>query len=74
MFRNYIYDKSFRIYIFENKINILNYNNIISFTDNKIIISADKRIIDITGFDLVITKLLIDELLIEGKVTNVEFR
>lgn len=74
MFRNYIYDKRFQIYIFENKINILNYNNIISFTDKKIIIDIDKNIITINGSDLIISKLLDDELLIEGLIVNVEFR
>jgi len=74
VFRNYIYDKRFQIYIFENKINILNYNNIISFTDKKIIIDIDKNIITINGSDLIISKLLDDELLIEGLIVNVEFR
>lgn len=74
MLRNYIYDKRFQIYIFENKINILNYNNIISFTDKKIIIDIDKNIITINGSDLIISKLLDDELLIEGLIVNVEFR
>ena len=74
MFRNYIYDKRFQVYIFENKINILNYNNIISFTDKKIIIDIDKNIITISGSDLIISKLLDDELLIEGLIVNVEFR
>ena len=74
MLRNYIYNKKFQLYIFENKINILNYKDIISFTDNKLIIDINKKLIDITGSNLVISRLLDDELLIEGNILNIEFR
>lgn len=74
MLRDYIYNKNFQIYIFEDKINILNYYNIISFTDNNVVLNCNKKIISITGNELVISKLLTDELLITGKILNIEFR
>lgn len=74
MLRNYIYDKKFQMYVFDNMINILNYKDIFSFTDSKVIINCDSKVLSISGNNLVISKLLIDELLIEGDIKIIEFR
>lgn len=74
MLREYIYDIKFQIYIYEDYINIINYEEILSFSENKIIIKCNDKEFSINGSELVITKLLNDELLIKGVIKNIEFR
>ena len=74
MLREYVYDDKFQIWIINNTINILNYIEIISFSDTKVIIKCPNNTLCINGNNLIISKLLKDELLIKGKITNIEFR
>ena len=53
---------------------ILNYVEIISFSDTKVIIKCPNNTLCINGNNLIISKLLKDELLIKGKIINIEFR
>ena len=72
--RNYILENKFRINIYENNIDIINYNEIDHFDDKIIIIKYEKGIITVKGENLIITRLLEDELLINGKIRNLEFK
>jgi len=74
MLREYIYDDKFQILIYDNLVNILNYIDIISFSENKVIIKCPNNTLDIKGTDLIISKLLQDELLIKGKILSIVFR
>ena len=74
MLREYIYNKKFQIYLINNNINILNYEEISSFDENKIVLKHSEGIVIINGKDLVISKLISDELLITGNITSIEFR
>lgn len=69
---NYIYDKELSIHIYNNKIDIINYTDITHFDNNKIIIKHEKGNIIITGNNLVVTKLLDNELLINGNIKGIE--
>ena len=72
--RSYIIEEEFKITILNNKINIVNYTSIGSFDDSKIIINYNKRIVIIKGNNLVVTRLMSDEILISGKINTLEFR
>lgn len=72
--RNYILENKFKINIYENNIDIVNYKEIDHFDDNIIIIRFEKGIITVKGNNLIITKLLEDEILINGEIRNIEFR
>ena len=72
--RSYILEEEFKITILNNKINIVNYTSIGSFDDSKIIINYNKGIIIIKGNNLVVTRLMSDEILISGKINTLEFR
>ena len=74
MLKEYIYDNKFQIYIFGDYIDVINYLEIISFGEEKISIRSDINTIFISGNNLVITKLLNDEILIKGNIKNIEFR
>ncbi len=72
--RSYIQESDTKITIINNKINIINYKDIISFDSNIVIIKLDKKNIIIKGEDLVVSKLMNDEVLITGVFKNIEFR
>ena len=71
--RNYILDEEFKIKVFRNKIGIENYTEIEHFDDKKIVINYDKEKVIINGNELVIEKLLDDEILISGLIIKIEF-
>lgn len=74
MLREYIYDDKFQIWIVDDSINVLNYLDIISFSEDRVVLRCPNNTLDIRGKDLIISKLLKDELLIRGQVLNIEFR
>ncbi len=72
--RNYILENDFKVNILKNKVDIVNYLSIDHFDDNKIIVRYNEGIVIIKGERLIISKLLDDELLINGIIRNLEFR
>lgn len=72
--RSYILDNKFKINIYENNIDIVNYKEIDHFDDKIIIVRHEKGILTVKGENLIITKLVEDELLINGKIRNIEFK
>lgn len=68
---NYIGDNNFKIYITNNNINILNYKNIDYLTETKISIQSNNNKIIIEGKNLKSTKLLENEILIEGNIKSI---
>ena len=73
-FRSFLLEDNFEIHIYKNKINILNYTSMGHFDSNKIIVYSDSGYITIKGKDLVVTKLLKDEVLITGLIDGIELR
>ena len=69
---NYINDKEFRFTVYEDKIHIINFNKIITLEDNYISLLSNNKRISIKGSNLVLVKLLDNELLIKGKITSIE--
>lgn len=72
--RSYILENKFKITIFENKVNIINYLEIDAFDENKIIVRYKNGNVIVSGNNLIISKLLDEELLISGDILKVEFR
>ena len=72
--RDLVLEEQFKINYIKDKLNIVNYKEISHFDSNKIIVNYIDGSIVIGGQDLVISKLVSDELLIEGKIEKIEFR
>ncbi len=70
--RSYLLENDFKIILSNTYINILNYIEILSVSSNNIKIKYKLGIIDITGINLVIKKLLKDEILIIGIINKIE--
>lgn len=75
---SYILDNDFKIVVLINKINIVNFYELGHFDNNKVIVryKIDNNIhtLIIKGKNLVVSKLKIKEVLIEGVIDNIEFR
>ena len=72
--RNYVLEPNFKIIYLENKLDIINYEEIEHLSNNKIIIKYEQGLINIEGNNLILKKMLKDEVLIIGKITKIEFR
>lgn len=72
--RSYILEDDLKLTIVNNKINIVNYKDIGHFDSNKIIIKIENGQIIIKGDNLVVSKLMSDEILITGEFYSIEFR
>ena len=73
-FREYLLEETFKLSIIKNKVEILNYTEIGHFDSNKIIVNYKEGKVIISGNNLVISKLMNDCLLVEGKIINIELR
>ena len=67
----YLEDKNYQIIIKENRVNIINYEEIIDFSINKISLRCNNKIINIEGKNLIISKMLDEEILITGIIYNI---
>lgn len=72
IFKSYLNKEEYYIIIYSNFIYIYKYIDILKFTDTFISLMLEKFRINITGTDLLITKLEKNELLIKGIINKVE--
>jgi len=70
-FNNYLTDREYKIIIKENYINVVNYDEIIDFSINKITVKYKNKLIIVEGKNLVISKMLEQEVLITGNISNI---
>lgn len=67
----YLEDKNYEIIIKENSVNVINFQEIIDFSINKITLRCENKIINIEGKNLIISKMLDEEVLIRGIISNI---
>ena len=70
-FNDYISDREYKIIIKENTLNIINYDEIIDFSLQKVSVKIKNKILVIEGTNLVISKMLEQEVLITGNIALV---
>lgn len=70
--KEYINDNEFRLTVFTDRIYVVNFLQIISLEDERISFQTSKGRIIIKGTNLCLNKLLEDEVLISGTVSNIE--
>ena len=68
----YLTDKEYKVIYKNNYLNIINYIEILDFNEYEISIKYDRGITRIIGSNLVISKMLDDELLIVGNIEKIE--
>ena len=72
--RNYVIEQEFEIRIINNKVDVINYKDIGHFDSNKFIINYSDGSVVIKGNNLVVSKLMNDEILIGGEIKGLELR
>lgn len=69
---HYVKDNKLRIKYFDNSVNVDNYDKILEVRDDVITFMKDSKHILIKGENLRLSKLLDDEVLIEGIIQKIE--
>lgn len=69
----YIVDNDFKVIIMDNYLNIVNYLEVLDFSSKEISVKYDKGIMVIKGDNLVVSKMMDDELLIKGNVKSINY-
>jgi sporulation protein YqfC len=70
--RDYVDDNELVVHVYRNKLNIVNYQEIAHFSNSKIIIKHSKGSVTIIGSKLVVSKLIDNELLVNGDIKTIE--
>lgn len=71
---DYIQDNAFRITYLKSRLDVVNYTKLNYLENRKISVSYTEGIVVIKGQNLRIQKLLDDEILVVGKIENIEFK
>lgn len=69
----YLEYNDFKIVITDDLINIVNYKEIESFSSSLISIRCNNGVINIVGIDLIISKMLSDEVEVMGKFKSITY-
>ena len=69
---NYIDDKKFKLIYEDNLIDIINYTRLITIENNYVSLYINNKKIIIKGKELILKKLLDNELLLNGEVNSLE--
>ncbi len=72
--RNYILENEFKMTYLMDRVDIINYTEIDHFDDNMIVVRYDGGTVTIKGYKMIISKLMDDELLINGKIEKIDIR
>ncbi len=72
--RNYLLEEEFSIQVYNDHVDILNYERIGHFDHEKVQIFYQKGVLNIKGKNLVVSKLMKDEVLITGVIEVLELK
>lgn len=72
--QNYLLPEEFEIHVWKDHIHIVNFTSIGEISSEKIIIRHQNGSIQMKGKDLTLSKLMKDEVLIKGMISQIEFR
>ena len=68
---NYLLDNSFRFTVFKDGIHLFNYKDILSLKNNNIVIRGE-FVVEVSGNNLVLNKMLDNEVLITGVIKDIK--
>ena len=68
---NYLLDNGFRFTVFKDGIHLFNYKEILSLKNNNIVIRGE-FILEVSGSNLVLNKMLDNEVLITGVIKDIK--
>jgi sporulation protein YqfC len=69
---NYIKDSKFKIVYVNNSVDVINYDKILEVRNEVITLEKENKVVLIKGTDLKLDKLLDNEILITGTISQIE--
>jgi sporulation protein YqfC len=72
--RNYLLEEEFSVNVYKDKVHVINYSSIGIFNSKNVTINYDGGTLNISGDNLIVKRLLDEEVLILGKIRNVELK
>ena len=72
--RNFLLEEEFQIKASNTYVNLVNYEEIISFDNHQVILQTKEKTVAIKGENLVVNKLVNEEVLVCGKIEKIELR
>lgn len=70
----YLVDNEYKVTISKGRVHIINYVEIEDFSSNKVVVKYKDGKTILEGINLVVSKMLEDELLITGKLSSIEYK
>lgn len=70
---NYLLDREFKVEVFSNNVHIINFEELLDFNNKEVKVKHNKKIVVVKGKDLVVTKMVEDEILITGLIEIIKF-
>ena len=67
-------DSDYKLTVYEDEIHLINYKKLLVLEEEKIVVSTSKSIITISGENLLLKKLLQNEMLLSGVVQKIEVK
>ncbi len=68
----YLVDKDYKITVMKNQVHIINYVEIEDFSNTRVVVRYEGGTTVIVGQELVVSKMQEEELLITGKIQNIQ--
>lgn len=72
--RTFFLEDELEIKVYKNKVNVINYKSIGHFDSNKVMIYYEDGHLVVNGNNLVVSRLVKDEVLVVGDIKNIELR
>ena len=70
----YLNENEYKLILDNNRLNIVNYEEIIGFSLSTIKVKLKDKIVSIEGRNLVINKMVDNEILITGNISNISIK
>ena len=74
MIDDYVNDKKYSMIYKNNKLNIINYSEIIDFSSKLISVRYNDKVYHIEGNNLVISRMMENEILVTGDICDIKFK
>lgn len=69
----YLVDNEYKVTIEKDRVHIINYVEIVDFSSTRVIVKYRDGVTVLEGLNLVVSKMMDDELVIEGKLKSIQY-
>lgn len=73
IFNDYLNDRTYSMIYKNGKLNVINFDEIIDFSSTRVSLRHKSNVYNIIGNELVISRMMDNEILIAGSIINIEF-